>query len=373
MFNKLKKLIKNIILTRSKKVGQQIIVFESDDWGAVRNFNSDSINLIRGKYALDCDNYQMFDTLESNRDVELLRDVLLKNTNGHGEVPKFTLNYVMNNPDFDKTIKNGYKKLELIETLKLYQKNIKTNKIIDLVKSSTCFQPQFHGYIHFNNYKLSNSIKDGVSDIDRFAFAKHCIGFTREYYCGLDACNTFVNREEIECNLIEGLKQFKDVFGLVSKSVIFPCYVWDDGLESVCRQYGVKYLQGKINQNIPISKNKYKTKLNIMGKVSKSNLVYLNRNIDFEPSKFFLKNKSADECVNETMKQIEFLINKKIPVVICSHRVNYVSGIDTSCREFSHECLDKLLKTINEKYPEIIYLYSDELGEIYGNKILQKY
>lgn len=373
MMSNIKNFVKNLILAKSKKINQPIMVFESDDWGSIRNSNAKNIASIKEKFSLKLDNYQSFDTLENDDDIINLKTVLFNNENKMGSYPKFTLNYVLHNPDFETTISNDYKTISLLDTVSVYKKNNNCSKVLSEVKTNLCFKPQFHGYIHFNEHKILEELHMHGDNICKYAFKKNCIGFSDDYYCGMDACNTFQDSQRIKNNLIRGLKEFETIFGFASNSICFPCYVWNDDLEELCRENGVKYLQGKVYQNIPIGKSKYKKKINIMGKCSNLYRIYLNRNIDFEPSKFFLQGASVDNCVSETMRQIDFVLKKKIPAVICSHRVNYVSGISLECRNYSLDCLDRLLKRINQKYPNLKYLFSDELGELYGNKILQKH
>lgn len=62
----------------------------------------------------------------------------------------------------------------------------------------------------------------------------------------MDAYNITSKEEiiEISKSVKEGLNLFKNIFGIQSKSMIAPCYIWDDYIEKTAHINGVKYIQG---------------------------------------------------------------------------------------------------------------------------------
>lgn len=363
----LKKLLKYFLINKSKKLDFPIVVFESDDWGSIRNSSKEDIDNIKEKFNLKLDNYQAFDCLENDEDILALAQVLTKHKDGSGNNVKFTLNYVMNNPLLEEFVSSGLKNIPVEKIEDTYSRNKKTRSVLKLVKNNTTvFRPQFHAYEHFNYDKILDAVQsDGV---DRYSVTKGCIGMNPCDYSNLDACNTYKNSEEIKNKLVLGLNQFEEVFGNASKTMVFPCYVWDKSLEQICARVGVKALQGKYYQNIPNGES-LKKKLNIMGKKSKSGLLYLTRNVDFETSRYYLKNETEEKCVSDTFESVCDVLNKNIPAVICTHRVNYVSGISKENRDYGIGCLDKLISLILQKYPDVRFMFSDELADCYFDKM----
>ena len=107
------------------KTDRQIVVVESDDWGAIRMPSLEVLNYLLAKNikfraGLGCDQY---DTLASNDDLELLMDVLYSVKDKNNNPAKITLNSVMTNPDFKKIKEADYTEYSyemFTETLKRY-------------------------------------------------------------------------------------------------------------------------------------------------------------------------------------------------------------------------------------------------------------
>ena len=86
---------------------------------------------------------------------------------------------------------------------------------------------------------------------------------------------------------------------------------------------------------------------------------YLVRNATFEPSLF---KQNISDPVGQCLWQIEAAFRMKKPAVICSHRINYVGFIDPENRDRTLKMLDKLLKTLLMRWPDVEFMTSPELG-----------
>lgn len=86
-------------------------------------------------------------------------------------------------------------------------------------------------------------------------------------------------------------------------------------------------------------------------------LCYLTRNVFFEPS--YNEN---NNCVDDTMKEIEIAFRWRKPAIISSHRVNYVGRIDENNRANGLNQLNLLLKAILKKWPDVEFMSTNELG-----------
>ena len=67
------------------KTDRKLILFTSDDWGGVRVRSKEARqNLIRAGIDMDSNRFDRYDTLESNKDLEHLFDVLLSHRDING-------------------------------------------------------------------------------------------------------------------------------------------------------------------------------------------------------------------------------------------------------------------------------------------------
>jgi len=85
---------------------------------------------------------------------------------------------------------------------------------------------------------------------------------------------------------------------------------------------------------------------------------FLIRNAIFEPALL----DSADDPVRNCLKDISIAFRMKKPAVICTHRLNYVGFLDENNRDKNLKMLQELLDSILEKWPEVEFMNSVQLG-----------
>ena len=363
IINKIRSLVKTFLMKKGLKTNKKIVVFESDDWGSDRNFskeNLDKLLLMHPEFMPDC--YQKFDTLETEDDVRELKNVLLSYLGADNRPAVFTLNFATFNLDVDEMKNAKLKEIKFIPFQLYYKIKNGNEKVLEEVldgKSKNCFSYELHSREHINSGTLLSDIKEGnklVAD----AFNLKIVGVNSENYCGMDVLNTS-NKNSLKI-LGDAMDEFRKVFGKTSESYIAPCYVWKPSDEKVLEKLGVKYLQGKIFQNLPINKDRYKKKCHKFGEKSKNaNLYYFYRNCFFEPTRDRLKGKSDDEILKKTMQEIGIAFRCKKPAVVCTHRVNYVGGIVKENRISNLKLLKQLLEQIKQKYPDVIFKSSTKM------------
>ena len=355
--SKIKNIIKKFFYKKGLKTNRQIIVFESDDWGAERSFSKNNLNELQNKFPdFNPDNYQQFDCLETDDDVDSLKQTLLKHKDKFGNPACFTLNFATANLDYSAIKKDNYKNLKLVTIDNYYKSSSNSKNALSLVKEGmgkNCFLPQLHAREHINSEVLLKDIQ--TDKLTKTAFDLKIVGVKKSTYCGMDCLNT--TNENSAKILTEAVQNFKNLFGFSSESFIAPCYVWKDNDEKVLESLGVKYLQGKLFQNIPIDSENYKKKIHKFGQKSKvSNLTYFYRNCFFEPSKDNLLGKTDEQILEDIISQIKFAFKCKKPAVICCHRVNFAGGINCKNRIKNIELLDKLLTKIEQTFPNVEYM-----------------
>lgn len=361
---------KTLINLPGWRTNRKIIVIESDDWGAVRIPSREIYNrFLTSGFEIDKQYFTKYDCLESNEDITALFEVLHKNKDKNGNPAVITANAVVANPDFDKiksSNKTAYSYQLITDTYNSYQYH---NQVMDLWLKhgigENLLWPQFHGREHVNVRNWMTVI-NSTSDAEQLAFdTKTILGIKtlREN----DVCKGYMaafeytdydHQLEIENITKEGLAIFNKLFGFSSKSFTASCSIQGEHIDKILKEEGVLYHQ--LGQQFrPLSNGKIKRVDKFWGQRNTENQLYWRRNVTFEPS----KNPGYD-WVDHCMWEIKaaFLAGK--PAVINSHRVNYTGGIFIENRDNTLKMLDALLKKIKEKWPEIEFMNSEQLGQL---------
>jgi hypothetical protein len=366
-----RKIIDFYINSRGWRTDRKIIVIESDDWGSIRMPSIKVYNdLLSRGYPVDILPYLRYDALESNTDLESLFEVLSRIKDKNGNNPIITANTIMTNPDFDKIRDSGFRHYfyELfIETLKRYPEH---DCVYDLYKKGIrqkIFYPQLHGLEHLNVNRWMKAIQDEKSNA-RVAFdngffdlsISHTTITTDSF---VDALNPSNAKELVEQGdrLKLASELFYRTFGYRSVTFIAPCKIWRPELENNFRDIGIKNIQSGSYQLIPEfgKLNIYKKKLHYTGERNKFSQSYTVRNCFFEPS----SNEKKD-VINTCLKQIETAFKNQKPAIISSHRLNYIGYLDINNRNRNLDLLGNLLSKIQNIWPEIEFLTSEDLTRI---------
>lgn len=345
---------------------RKIVVFESDDWGSIRMSNKKAWNeLLRLGYAVDQRPYERFDTLESVEDLEALFNVLSKYKDINGNHPVITANMLMANPDFERIEKSGYNNYFFESISDTYNRYYGSEKVLDMMHQGIekgVFMPQCHGREHFNVSQWMRNLQDGNEDVlTAFRFGMCGIApkarpeLGNQMLVALKA-NEEAEKNEVKIRIDEGMAMFSKMWGFKSLSFIAPCYTWDDFVEEVFISNGVKYIQGGRWQRLSDGI----TQIPHYTGQKKNGLVYGVRNCFFEPA--VNKQDGADLL----MRQVDALFAKKRIVIISTHRINFVSGIDERNRTRNLSIFDAFLSTLLKKYPNVEFLSSNQLFEIFN-------
>lgn len=371
MFQKIKS---NYVNFRGWSTKRKILVIESDDWGSIR-MPSKRIyeELLSKNIPVDKHYFAKNDCLESNTDLELLFEVLSSNKDKNGQPAVITANAVVANPDFEKIAASNRKEYhyELItDTYKSYPNH---DRVFELWKNEGIKQnmlyPQFHGREHLNVESWMKVINSD-SPVENFAFQNKVllgIDIPGEKSFGFNymAAFEYFNKEQqvrIEKITSDGLQLFEKIFGFKSKSFIASCGIQGTHIDSVLAANGVEFNQNG-HQFRPDGKGGVKADQKFWGDTNELGQTYWRRNVTFEPSRAPL-----EDWVSKCMKEIELAFRWGKPAVINSHRVNYSSGIFVENRDNTLRLLDTLLKAVLQKWPEVEFMNSQQLGETIQNK-----
>lgn len=352
-FSALSSLLNQRIAERKDvKFGRKIVIFESDDWGAIRVPSSKVHDeLIAKGYNLDNRPYERFDGLERDKDIEALTQTLVQFSDRRGNHPILTLNYLSVNPDFDKIRASNYQSYNWEPIDITYREYESSARVIQLVKEGIgkgVFEVQFHGREHFDIPKWLEALQLGNIDIHTAFDYKMCGIFPKtnpaygnKYMVALKA-----DAEYLMDVINQGITEFTRIWGNGPRSFIAPCYTWDSALEATLKDNGITVIQSSRFQKIPASNRKI---THYTGQENSIGQVYTVRNCAFEPA----TTPAYIDIVTKTMTEIRKAFNSGTPAIISTHRVNYTSRLSEDNAVRSCKLLEQLLIQILSEFPDV--------------------
>jgi hypothetical protein len=361
---------KHVINARGKRTSKKVLVIESDDWGSIRIPNIETQEyLAKESLIKSTDPFSAYDCLESADDYEALFEVLKKHRDRLGNRPVLTANMVMANPDFEIIKESNFQSFFFESFEKTYENYYPNQRTFDALKQGIkqkLIFPQFHAREHLNAPQWLRRLQNGderflkAFDVKYFAIDDQAAENNR---ANLMASYDYQNEAELDfvkISIAEGLQIFEKTFGFTSKTTIAPCYVWNEAIEDVLNQHGVKSLQSSYIQQ-KNNKGKHERVWQKMGNSNNLNQKYFVRNVLFEPA---LSNNI--NWVDKAMESIAIAFFWGKPAVVGSHRINYVAGLSQENRDNTLSQLNDLLKKVVNKWPDIEFLNSEQLLELYG-------
>lgn len=375
MLNKLtslrRRIAQHLINRRGWSTGRKIVVIESDDWGSIRMPSVDAYSTLqKHRVPVDKSPYCRYDSLASEKDLELLFSTLRSHRDSYGNHPVITANCVVSNPDFERIDDSefaGYFCEPISVTFQRYPEHHNCLKIWKEGSRERLFHPQSHGKEHLNSPHWLHLLRNGDAHF-RLAFENRCWGLSSDLYPerkrSVQASFDMEDLGDLEAQAVavrEGLRLFEEIFGYRSKSFIANNYIWSEELNGVLAECGVRYLQGMKYQKLPIYEGRKREMIrHFVGEKNGHGQYYLVRNCTFEPSIHPAEFDSVKDC----MKGIATAFAWKRPAIICSHRINYVGFLNEENRDRGLEMLGNLLSSIVTRWPEVEFMTSDQLGEV---------
>jgi hypothetical protein len=367
---------RNIVSTLGKRTNRKILVIESDDWGSIRMPSKKAYdNLLKAGIPVNKCSYNIYDSLETSEDIEVLSDLCQSFKDNNGNPLKVTANFIMANPDFEKIQADNFEKYhfrDLTETYQFYQGNTKTiDSVYEAIKKSVIV-PQLHGREHLqvnhwlfalraNDVETKRAFDNGVWGHPSAYEKKFGINFSSAFHITTEKELVFAKE-----SIVDASKLFENHFGFTSQTFIAPRFIWPLELESTFVLVGINALQGKLVQlysKIGIENKRLHQKINWMGKLNKSELKYLIRNVFFEPTQ-----KPSFAWEIDAMKRIDTAFFWGKPAVISMHRLNFMGGFSEENRNNGLNRLSSLIHAVLKKYPEVEFLSSNELSDLVYEK-----
>lgn len=361
--------LKNIFLNaKGFKSKRKIIVIESDDWGALRMPSKAAYDaMLHAGIPVNKCGYSSYDSLETVTDLQAIFEMFESVKTKNNLHPVLTANTIVANPDYDKIKADNFETyhFETINaTFNNRQGGLQTLALIKEGMKQKLYFPQLHGreHVFINNWMSFLKVGDTAT---RIAFDNNVFGLSvtlskeqrKSYLSALDFHNEseMITHEQI---LKEAQQTFQKLFGFESESFIAPNYTWHPKHEAMLKNIGVNYIQGGRAQKAPTS-NGYNTIKHYMGEQNKLGQHYIIRNSSFEPS-----TRKAVDWHKKIMQEAKWAFLIGAPLVISTHRVNFMGGIVEQNRTQNLAQFKNILQEIITLYPDVEFMTSVELGEL---------
>jgi len=289
----------------------------------------------------------------------------------NGNPPVITANTIVANPDFDRIRASRFTEYHyepFVETLKRYPSHLRSFHFWQEGIQKGFFRPQFHGREHLNVNRWMRALRKNNGNA-RVAFDYRMFDLSESNRISEDSFMEAFNFEsEAELDfqnesIIDGLRLFEQIFGYRSITFIAPCNIWSRNLNRTLISNGVKAIQGGWYQFEPNAgmDHKFKKIFHYTGQKNDLGLRFLIRNASFELSQFPNFN-----FIDDVLLRMKIAFRWGKPVIIGSHRLNFIGFIDQKNRERNLPIFQKLLQEIVREWPDIEFISSDNLvKEIY--------
>jgi hypothetical protein len=353
------------------RTNRKIIVIESDDWGSQRMPSIDAFARLE-KHGLDlrsCDaeRYNTNDSLEGPDDLEALFEVLSGHCDKNNNNPIVTAVSVVANPDFEKIRQTDFQEYfyeNILDSFARYNGDIKSFDLWLEGKSKKLFEPQLHGREHLNVNAWMSALKSGHRET-MLAFKEGIWGFVPDKdnlnMTDYQAAFLFRSLSELEDQkkiVKEGVDLFSGLLGYKPDYFVPPNGPFHNSLNKELISNGIRFRSSAKIQHEPIGDGESRRVLHWLGQKEKTGITYITRNCFFEPG---IRNKDwVGSCLND----MKIAFSWKKPVIISSHRVNYIGKLRPDNRKNGLTQLDFLLKSILKSWPDCEFMTTSQLGYI---------
>ena len=356
--------IKNVYGWKTKR---RIVVLAVDDYGNVRVNGPAARAAITAAGFPPLNMFDEYDTLATESDLCALYEVLDSVRDQNNRPAVFTALTLPANIDFERMRAEDYRTYhyELLPVTlgKLPGYENVWARWQEGIRAGWLF-PQFHGREHLNLRVFEHHLRQrdpatmtalahrSYTNIKNTAFPN--VGYTAAF--------DFEESSELDhlaAIATDGLARFEEVFGFRSRSFNSPGTAEHSALHATLANAGVEYIETHLIKREHQGGGNYRREVNYTGKRTRYDQVYLVRNCVFEPT-----HERGVDWIPYTLRQVEAAFRWNRPAIISSHRVNFCGSIDPQQRRNGLTALRGLLEQIKQRYPDIEFMTTVELGDL---------
>jgi len=340
---------------RSFTFDQPFVLLQSDDWGRVGVRDQEGYEQLRqsgvplGQHPYD------FYTLETADDVHAIRDMLKTHRDYAGRSVCMVMNFLSANLDFPKMEAKQFQSIELFPLSNGLPGHWQRPGLLVAYRSGIAdgvFLPGLHGTTHFCRYAVEHALRLGG---DRGAMirtlwkAETPYIYWRMPWIGYEYHNPEKPRTgflagDVQGALIEqAAETFKELFGTTPVTACAPGYRANDDTRAAWARVGVRIAQNGSGAPKPPHMDEHE-------------ILHLHRIIDLEPAQQELP-------LEKYLQLAGSCFANGLPVVISVHSINFHSTLK-NFRDPTLRALDGLLKALETKHPNLLYVTDAELYEV---------
>ena len=364
--------LSNIPGWRTKR---KIVVIESDDWGSIRMSSLRAFdNLKTGGLPVDQSHYNIYDSLECDRDLECLYETLSKFKDKTGRHPGMTGVNVVANPDFEKIREHDFTEYfyePYTETLKHYPEHANVYNLWKQGISKRYFVPVMHGREHLNvqfwmralqrrNKYLMLGFENGVTGIPTRSVNGDIVPGVQAAF-NIETVNDISYLKDV---IKSASELFEKLYGYRPRYFVPTNGYFNNVLEKDLYEVNVKYINTAKKQEEPLGNGQYQINTRFLGHRNVLGQIYLTRNCFFEPAATGFEVSASYDWLDYCLKEIEIAFKWHKPAIISSHRVNYVGFLHPENRDVGLRMLSELLSRMLKRWPDIEFMTSVELGDL---------
>lgn len=363
-----KRLIRNIKNMPGWHIDRKIVIIECDDWGSIRMPSRDVSNLLSQRGSKFSPHFfNLYDKLESSKDLEQLYDALTSVKDRNGRFAIMTAMTNVANPDFEKIRSHGFEDYyyePFTKTLQDYYPNDNVFKLWIEGISAGIFIPELHGREHINVLMWMQKLREGDPDLliafdHRFVYMNLPGLSPPAQEFGAELYFTAEDQKPFLVNSIkEGASLFWNIFGSSPHVFVPPNGISHPEFDHTIADCGIRFLYANHFMPYPVRGGRLRYRYLSDGQIGPGGITYYMRNCAFEPSS------TSYQGIDQTLEQIAAAFKWGKPANISSHRVNFAGGIDQKNREKGFRELSKLLKAIVHNWPDTEFMSSAEALEI---------
>ncbi len=353
---------------RGWKTERKLLVIESDDWGAIRMPSRRAWqNLLDAGIRVDRSRYDSLDCLESRDDFQCLMNVLDSHRDRSGRAAIFTMNAVMGNPDFEAIERDHFEVFHhehfFDSCIRYHGQNPKEDW--EQAAQNDLIRPQFHAREHLNSVLWLSDLRSGNKET-RLAFEHGFYGLStktssprQKHYKAAYSAESSEELETIAEITSNGLTLFRETFGFPSETFVACNYVLPAELEQTLSSEGISWIQTQRGylQPMPHRGGERRIRYPRTGERNEFGQFYGVRNVLFEP---YLDEKI--DWPKVALRAVSQAFRVGTPAIVCSHRINYTSGMNQEHRDNSLRQLDGFLGLVTHRWPDVEFITSDELA-----------